>query len=661
MALSFSHLSGSLFVTGSVSASLGFSGSIDYDEGRIDHDLLFNYSASRHVDHAAVSINTGTGLTGGGTLETTRTITFDGAGTQVVSGSAQVLTLTSGSSIVSSSILTAPSTQGQVQNSINGNDTAVTLEKLGSGSVPDFTDIVLRGFSSVSASLATAISSGDGLGNHTATQDLDLSGNDIINIGEVTGSSLDISGTSTLSGQVTFGPITQDSSENSALMVNGSNQLRYRNLGSGAFLNTAAIADGGTGLATADQIHTFVTDFGYTTNTGTVDTSGTPVDNDFAKFTDANTIEGRNYSEVKSDLGLNNVTNESKSTMFSSPTFTGTTTIANGAGVVLSNWTTSDTDIDGLLPGSTFGALIEGAENGHITVGIRGNDSSDSFSILSGGGNYMTDSTYDTLVLQAQANGNVILKKLFITTTDTNTSSTSALVLNGTEVEKRTLGSGAFLNTAAIADGGTGLATADQIHTFVTGLGYTSNTGTVDTSGTPADNQIAIFTDSNTVEGNSNLTYNGELVVGTNISGSGLLNIQGTGTSKFDSHLQAHCLGIGTTPSGTSGEIRAAGDVTAYYSSDRRLKDNITNISNPLAKLSNINGVEFDWIPTEGIHSNEGHDIGVIAQEIEQILPEVVTTRPNGYKAVRYEKIVALLIEAVKDQQSQIEELKSRL
>ena len=140
-----------------------------------------------------------------------------------------------------------------------------------------------------------------------------------------------------------------------------------------------------------------------------------------------------------------------------------------------------------------------------------------------------------------------------------------------------------------------------------------------------------------------------------------MLNVQGTGTSKFDSHLQAHCLGIGTTPSGTSGEIRAAGDVTAYYSSDRRLKDNITNISNPLTKLSNINGVEFDWIPTEGIHSNEGHDIGVIAQEIEQILPEVVTTRPNGYKAVRYEKIVALLIEAVKDQQSQIEELKSRL
>ena len=145
------------------------------------------------------------------------------------------------------------------------------------------------------------------------------------------------------------------------------------------------------------------------------------------------------------------------------------------------------------------------------------------------------------------------------------------------------------------------------------------------------------------------------------ITGSGLLQIAGVGTSQFTSHLQAHCLGIGTGPSGTTGEIRAAGDITAYYSSDERLKENITNIKEPLQKLSYINGVEFDWVPKEGIHSNEGHDVGVIAQEIEKVLPELVTSRDNGYKAVRYEKIVALLIEAVKEQQLQIDELKSKL
>ena len=78
-----------------------------------------------------------------------------------------------------------------------------------------------------------------------------------------------------------------------------------------------------------------------------------------------------------------------------------------------------------------------------------------------------------------------------------------------------------------------------------------------------------------------------------------------------------------------------------------------------------ISGVEFDWIPlTEkervNIHPHEGHDIGIIAQEIEAVLPEVVTTRDTGFKAVKYEKIVALLIEAIKEQQSQIDQLKGK-
>ena len=54
----------------------------------------------------------------------------------------------------------------------------------------------------------------------------------------------------------------------------------------------------------------------------------------------------------------------------------------------------------------------------------------------------------------------------------------------------------------------------------------------------------------------------------------------------------------------------------------------------------------------------EGQDVGVIAQEIEKVLPEVVEKRDNGYKAVKYEKIVPLLIESIKEQQKQIEELK---
>jgi hypothetical protein len=91
------------------------------------------------------------------------------------------------------------------------------------------------------------------------------------------------------------------------------------------------------------------------------------------------------------------------------------------------------------------------------------------------------------------------------------------------------------------------------------------------------------------------------------------------------------------------------------------LKENISSITNPIEKINQIGGYEYDWIPMEGIHENEGHDIGVIAQEIEKVLPEIVTTRDNGYKAVKYERLVALLIECVKDQQIQIDELKNSI
>ena len=80
-----------------------------------------------------------------------------------------------------------------------------------------------------------------------------------------------------------------------------------------------------------------------------------------------------------------------------------------------------------------------------------------------------------------------------------------------------------------------------------------------------------------------------------------------------------------------------------------------------IEKVKQLNGVTFEWIDAPEIHSNEGSDIGVIAQEVEKVLPEIVTTRDNGYKAVRYEKIVALLIQAIKEQQLQIDELKSKI
>ena len=202
-------------------------------------------------------------------------------------------------------------------------------------------------------------------------------------------------------------------------------------------------------------------------------------------------------------------------------TFDGTTLTVNGT--QLRDFTIGDVDVAGLVKGSAFGSLIEGDANGHVVIGLRDNDVQDSFSVVSGNGDYYAyGDTYDKLAFQVKSNGT------------------------------------------------------------------------------------------------------------TTIGGS-------------------------TT---VSGSLNVTGDITAYHTSDQRLKDNITPIADALYKLNQIGGYEFDWNDNS---EHSGHDVGVIAQEIEKVLPEVVVMRDNGYKAVRYEKIVALLIEAVKEQQSQIEELKKRL
>ena len=130
---------------------------------------------------------------------------------------------------------------------------------------------------------------------------------------------------------------------------------------------------------------------------------------------------------------------------------------------------------------------------------------------------------------------------------------------------------------------------------------------------------------------------------------------QGLTTS---SDVSFDSIGIGTAAPGTSGVIRAANDIVAFYSSDERLKDNIEVIPNCLGRLKDIKGVEFDWNDKQSVY--QGHDIGVIAQDIEKIAPSLVTDRDNGFKAVKYEKLTAILIQAVKELAAKVEELENK-
>ena len=105
-------------------------------------------------------------------------------------------------------------------------------------------------------------------------------------------------------------------------------------------------------------------------------------------------------------------------------------------------------------------------------------------------------------------------------------------------------------------------------------------------------------------------------------------------------------------------QIEASGDVIAFGSSDERLKDNIQPITEPLWKVSQIGGYTFDW--NENQDTYEGHDVGVVAQEIHKVLPEVVAERSNGYLGVKYEKIVPLLIESIKELKKEVDDIKEK-
>ena len=107
-----------------------------------------------------------------------------------------------------------------------------------------------------------------------------------------------------------------------------------------------------------------------------------------------------------------------------------------------------------------------------------------------------------------------------------------------------------------------------------------------------------------------------------------------------------------------SGILSVTDDITAFWVSDERLKDNITAIDDPLAKVVSISGNTFDWNEKS---NKSGHDVGLIAQEIEKVLPEAVTTRDNGYLAVDYHKVVPLLVEAIKELSGKVEALEQKL
>ena len=156
---------------------------------------------------------------------------------------------------------------------------------------------------------------------------------------------------------------------------------------------------------------------------------------------------------------------------------------------------------------------------------------------------------------------------------------------------------------------------------------------------------------------------------GTGLTGTASSLTAGTATTanatNTSNNFQMNSLGVGTAGSGTAGEIRATSNITAYYSSDSKFKENVRQIDNATQKASFIGGKYFDWTD-DYINAKGGedgyfirkNDIGVIAQDVQEVLPEAVRTREDGSLAVDYQKLVSLAFAAIAELKAEINELK---
>lgn len=267
------------------------------------------------------------------------------------------------------------------------------------------------------------------------------------------------------------------------------------------------------------------------------------------------------------------------------------------------------------------------------------------------------------------ANGRVIITNNLTVSGNTTLGGTAkTLTMTGKIIHTGYFsGSGRFDWSGNTNLGGSGKKTVINGGTLIANVtsGIASITlGTATNQGTSVAGRLGVGTNA-VVSGNASVSGS---VTGGTVTSSGLLTASGRASVGTNLNVTGNTtisksLGVGTAASGTTGEIRATNNITAYYS-DMRLKIKVGDITEPLAKVRSLSGFIFEPNDVaQALGYEVVRDVGVSAQEIQAVLPEAVTTAPidDKYLTVRYEKLVPLLVEAIKELDAEVRELKSRL
>jgi len=345
------------------------------------------------------------------------------------------------------------------------------------------------------------------------------------------------------------------------------------------------------------------------------------------------------HSVTATQVGLGNVTNESKTTMFTSPTFTGTVSGVSKAHVGLGS---VDNTSDAAKPVSTATQAALDLKANLASPTFTGTVSGVSKAMV-GLGNVDNTSDADKPVSTAQQTA----LDLKATVSDLNTEKDRIdAILLSSDADKDSFAEIVTLinsvdtsNDSAFASHATNTSNPHSVTKAQVGLGSVDNT---------SDANKPISTATQTA---LNLKYDASNPAGYTTYTSN----QATNTNSAVTFASV----AGGTITGTS--VSVTGDVVAYSSSDRRLKDNVKNIDFAIEKVTKLNGVTWDWNDNADELQKSLPNVGVIAQEVEEVLPQLVITRDTGYKGVDYAKLNGLLIEAIKDLHKQILDLESRI